>query len=90
MQYNAENDRKLKEKFSSYSKETLGIEKELSEYILVATGNSTTVLEGEMFYKVYIVYLYEKDGTKSPFKLAITDTDAYKFNETNSQFEKLN
>ena len=90
MQYNAENDKKLKEKFSSYSKEILGIEKELSEYILVATGNSTTVLEGDVFNKVYIVYLYEKDGTKSPFKLAITDTDAYKFNETSSQFEKLN
>lgn len=90
MQYNAENDKKLKEKFSSYSKETLGIEKELSEYILVATGNSTTVLEGETFYKVYIVYLYEQDGTKTNFKLAITDDSAYKFNEANSQFEKLN
>lgn len=87
MQYNAENDKKMKEKFSSYSKEDLGIEKDLNEYILVATGNSTTALEGE---KVYIVYLYEKDGTKSPFKLAITDAGAYKFNETNNKFEKLN
>ncbi len=87
MQYNVENDKKLKEKFSSYSKEALGIEKDLSEYVLVATGNSTTALEGE---KVYIVYLYEKDGTKTAFKLAITDDSAYKFNETNGKFEKLN
>ncbi len=87
MQYNAENDKKLKEKFSSYSKEALGIEKDLSEYVLVATGNSTTALEGE---KVYIVYLYEQDGTKTTFKLAITDDGAYKFNETNGKFEKLN
>lgn len=87
MQYNAESDKKLKEKFSSYSKEDLGIEKDLSEYVLVATGNSTTALEGE---KVYIVYLYEKDGTKTTFKLAITDENAYKFNETNNKFEKLN
>ncbi len=87
MQYNAENDKNLKENFSSYSKEALGIEKELDEYILIATGNSATATDGE---KVYIVYLYEKDGTKTSFKLAITDNGAYKFNETNKKFEKLN
>ena len=85
--YNVENDKNLKQKFSSYSKETLGIEKDLNEYVLIASGSSTTALDGET---VFIVHIYEQDGTKTSYKLGITDTGAYKFSDTVNKFDKLN
>ena len=54
-----ENNQNLQEKFSSYSKEELGIEKNLSEYVLVVAGTTTTAENGET---VYIVRIYDKDG----------------------------
>lgn len=87
MQYNEENDKKLKATFSSYSKETLGIEKELDEYVLVSVGGTATAIDGE---KVYTVQIYEKDGTKTAYKLAISDKGPYKYNTETQKFEKLN
>ncbi len=87
MQYNEANDKKLKATFSSYSKETLGIEKELDEYVLVAVGGTATAIDGE---KVYTVQIYEKDGTKTAYKLAISDKGPYKYNTETQKFEKLN
>ena len=87
MQYNEANDKKLKATFSSYSKETLGIEKELDEYVLVAVGGTATAIDGE---KVYTVQIYEKDGTKTAYKLAISDNGPYKYNTETQKFEKLN
>ncbi len=87
MQYNEANDKNLKETFSSYSKETLGIEKELEEYVLVAAGGTAIAVDGE---KVYTVQIYEKDGTKTEYKLAISDNGPYKYNTETQKFEKLN
>jgi hypothetical protein len=87
MQYNEANDKNLKETFSSYTKETLGIEKELEEYVLVAAGGTAIAVDGE---KVYTVQIYEKDGTKTEYKLAISDNGPYKYNTEIQKFEKLN
>ena len=74
--YDPDNNQKLQERFSSYSKEKLGIEKELTEYILVAPGTTTAAENGET---IYIVRLYEKNGDVTNYTLAFNESSNYIF-----------
>lgn len=87
LRYDENNDNSLKKLFSSYQKETLGLEKDLNEYVLIAKGNVAIDSNGA---KLYVVCVYEKDGTELDVKLGMNDENVYKFNETNNRFEKLN
>ena len=84
--YDEENNKKLHEMFSSYSKNKLGIKKDLEEYVLVAIGTTTTAENGET---VYVVRLYEKNGEATNITLAFNDDGCYAFDAKNNTYEKL-
>ena len=76
----------LYDEFSSYSKNKLGIKKDLEEYVLVAIGTTTTAENGET---VYVVRLYEKNGEATNITLAFNDDGCYAFDAKNNTYEKL-
>ncbi len=83
--YDAENNKKLQERFASYDKEKLGIEKALSEYILVAPGTTTTAENGET---VYVIRLYNKNGDATNYTLAFNESSNFVFDyEVNKYVE---
>ncbi len=84
--YDENNNKKLQEKFSSYSKKALGIEKELSEYVLVATGTTTTAENGET---VYVIRLYEKTGKATNNTLAFNENGNYAFDYDINRYVEL-
>ncbi|MGN1317271.1 MAG: hypothetical protein ACI4VW_09480 [Acutalibacteraceae bacterium] len=84
--YDEENNSKLQEKFSSYGKKKLGLDKEISEYILVASGTTTTAENGET---VYVIRLYEKDGEATNQTLAFNGNGNYVFDYEINRYVKL-
>lgn len=84
--YDENNNTKLQERFSAYSKKELGIDKELSEYILVVPGTTTTAENGE---KVYIIRLYEKNGEATNKTLAFNQNGKYAFDYEINKYTKL-
>lgn len=84
--YDKENNSKLQEKFSSYSKKKLGLDKDVSEYILVAVGTTTTAENGET---VYVIRLYEKDGKATNQTLAFNGNGNYVFDYEINRYVKL-
>lgn len=85
-EYDEENNQNLQKKFSSYSKKQLRIDKEVSEYILVVPGITTTAENGET---VYIIRLYEKTGEMTNNTLAFNENGSYAYNSEKNQYEKL-
>lgn len=85
-EYDEGNNTKLQEKFSSYSKKQLRIEKELSEYILVVSGITTTVEKDET---VYIIRVYEKTGKMTNYTLAFNENGNYVYDGEANQYVKL-
>ena len=84
--YDEENNNKLQEKFSSYDKSKLGIDKDISEYVMVATGTTTVAENGE---KVYVIRLYEKTGEITNKTLAFNGNGNYVFDSESNQYIKL-
>lgn len=84
--YDEENNKKLQEKFSSYSKKKLGIEKEISEYVLVVTGTTTTAENGET---VYVIRLYEKTGESTNNTIAFNADGNYAYDNELNKYVKL-
>lgn len=84
--YDEKNNSKLQEKFSSYGKKKLGLDKEISEYILVASGTTTTAENGET---VYVIRLYEKDGKATNQTLAFNGNGNYVFDYEINRYVKL-
>lgn len=84
--YDENNNQKLQEKFSSYTKKTLGLEKELSEYVLVVTGTTTTAENGET---VYVIRVYEKTGKATNSTLAFNENGNYVFDYDINRYIKL-
>lgn len=84
--YDIDNNQKLQERFSSYSKKTLGVDKELSEYVMVITGTTTTAENGEI---VYIIRLYEKSGESTNSTLAFNENGNFKFDFGINKYVKI-
>jgi len=84
--YNEDNNNALQKIFEGYTKEKLGLEKEITEYILVATGNRVTAGDGST---VYVARLYEKDGTDTGVNLAYGDNAGYFYDTEKGSFQKL-
>ncbi len=84
--YDEENNKKLQEKFSSYGKNKLGLEKEISEYVLVVSGTTTTAENGET---VYVIRLYEKTGEVTNNTLAFNENGNYIFDYDINRYVKL-
>ena len=84
--YDESNNEKLHDKFSSYSQDKLSLEKDLSEYILVVTGTTTTAENGET---VYVIRLYEKTGEATNYTIAFNENGNYVFNYDINRYTKL-
>ncbi len=81
-----ENNSRLHEIFSEYTKEQLHIEKELSEYDLVANGATSADDDGNT---VYVVIVSEKDGTKSGYTLGFNSDSRYYYDIETGKYVKL-
>ena len=84
--YEKDNNEKLHARFDSYTKEQLGLEKEISEYKLVVPGTTTTAQDGEL---VFVVRLYEKDGTVTNNTVAFNENAVYMFDYEVNRYVKL-
>lgn len=84
--YDEGNSNKIQDKFKGYTKEQLGIKKELSEYALVPLGTTTTASDGET---VYVVRLFEKNGEATNQTVAFNANGSYAFNKEENTYNKL-
>ena len=84
--YNEDNNDKLQKRFSAYSEKSLGLEKSVEEYILVATGTTTTASDGSL---VFVIRLYEKTGTATNVTLAFNESNNYRFDVEEGKYVKL-
>ena len=64
----------------------MGIEKALSEYVLVATGTTTTAENGET---VYVVRLYSKNGEATNYTLAFNENNNFIFDYDANKYVEL-
>ncbi len=84
--YDEDNNKKLQGKFSAYSNKELGLDKEVSEYILVVPGTTTTAENGET---VFVIRLYEKNGDVTNNTLAFNENGNYFFDYETNKYVKL-
>lgn len=85
-QYHEGNNNTLQSRFSVYDLSVLGMDKALSEYILVVTSRVATV-SGE---SVSIIEVYEKDGTLTSYLLAMGSSADYYFDYSADSYVALN
>ncbi len=85
-QYHKENNYLMQKKFSSYSYEILGLEKEISNYVFIVNGNSGYAIDNEY---VYYVDVYEKNGDNTGVRLGFTETAEYIYNSEYKVYEKI-
>ena len=85
-EYDEENNKKLHERFDSYTKEQLGLKKEITEYILVVPGTTTTADDGKT---VFVVRLYEKDGKVINDTVSFNDDGSYMFDYEANKYKKI-
>lgn len=85
-EYDQENNDKLQERFSSYSKHKLNIDKALTEYVLVVSDVTTTIENGET---VYVIRLYEKTGEMTNYTLAFNGNGNYAYDNEANKYVKL-
>ncbi len=84
--YDKENNEALHQKFDVYTKEQLGLEKEITEYILVTAGTTTTADDGKT---VYVVRLYEKNGEAINHTVSFNGDGCYMFDYDLNKYKKL-
>lgn len=80
------NNKKLHDLFDGYSKDVLGLDKEISEYFLVATGTTTTAEDGEL---VFVVRLKDENGKFINHTVAFNDNGNYMFDYEINKYKKL-
>lgn len=80
------NNENLQGLFKDYSKEELGLEKEITEYFLVVTGTTTTAEDGEL---VYVVRLKDSNGEFINDTVAMNDNGNYMFDYEINKYKKL-
>ncbi len=84
--YDEDNNTKLQERFGGYGKTALGLDKELSKYIMVTTGTTTTAADGKT---VYVIRLYEVTGEATNITFAFNSDGNYVFDDEANKFQKL-
>ena len=84
--YDEENNKALHKMFDKFSKDTLGFEKEVTEYIMVTTGASVKAVDGK---QVYIIKMYEQDGTATNYTCAFRKGAVYKYDAVQRQYIKI-
>ncbi len=81
-----QNNDRLQELFKGYTKEELGLKKDITEYFLVIPGTTTTAEDGEM---VFVVRLKDSNGEMINETLAMNDNGNYMFNNEINKYKKL-
>ncbi len=85
-EYDEDNNKNLQEKFSSYNKKQLGLDKELTEYVMIVPGTTTTAENGET---VFVIRIYEKNGQATNYTLAFNENGNYIFDYEKNKYIKL-
>lgn len=84
--YDEENNKSLQKMFKNCSKDTLGFEKEITEYVMVTTGASVKAVDGKI---VYIIKMYEQDGTATNYTCAFRKGAIYKYDAVQKQYIEI-
>ena len=84
--YDEENDKALHDLVDKYDKDTLGFAKEPGDYVMITTGVSVKAVDGK---KVYIIKMYEKDGTETNYTCAFRKGIVYKYDTVQKQYSKI-
>ena len=79
--YDVDNNAALHKIIDKFPAESLGLPKAPAEFVMVATGTSVVADDGET---VYIVKMYEQDGTATNYTCAFAEKKVYCF-DTQSQ-----
>ncbi len=86
-QYHKENNYLMQQRFSEYDYATLGLSKEVSNYVFVVNGKSGYALDG---VKVYYVDVHEKNGDNTGVRLGFSaEGDDYIYNSEYKIYEKI-
>ena len=84
--YDEDNNQALHNLIDEYDKGTLGFAKEPSEYVMITTGVSVKAVDGK---KVYIIKMYEKDGTETNYTCAFRKGAVYRYDVVQKQYIKI-
>jgi len=84
--YDEKNNEALQKMFKKCSKDTLGFEKEITEYVMVTTGAVVKAVDGK---KVYIIKIYEQDGTETNYTCAFRKDAIYKYDAVQKQYIEI-
>ncbi len=86
-QYHKENNYLMRQRFSEYEYQKLGLAKDVGEYVFVVNGNSGFAVDGA---KVYYVDVYEKNGEDTGVRLGFSAAgNDYIYNSDISLYEKI-
>ncbi len=86
MQHHHGNNESMHKLFSKYELSQLGLSKDVKDLVFIVPGNTLKALDGS---NVYIVEVYEKNGTKLPVRLGFSEKAEYIFSNKKSGFVKL-
>ena len=84
--FDEENNKALQKMFQKCSKDELGFEKEITEYVMVTTGATVKAVDGK---KVYIIKIYEQDGTETNYTCAFRKGAVYKYDAVQKQYVEI-
>ena len=84
--YDEENNEALQKMFKKCSKDKLGFEKEVAEYVMVTSGATVKAVDGK---KVYIIKIYEQDGTETNYTCAFRKGAVYKYDAVQKQYIEI-
>ncbi len=85
-QYHKENNYLMRQRFSKYDIETLGLTKAVDEYVFIVNGRSGYSLEGTL---IYCVDVHEKNGDKVGVNLAFSDDAEFTYDEKYHIYMKI-
>ncbi len=86
-QYHKENNYLMRQRFSEYEYQKLGLAKEVNEYVFVVNGNKGIAIDTA---EVYYVDVYEKNGENTGVRLGFSATgDDYIYNSEYKVYEKI-
>lgn len=81
-----ENNNAVRARFEKYTPEDLGLEKAITEYVFTPVA---AVAEGDDGETVYVVKIFEKDGTATGIYAAFNEEHEYSYNGALSVYERL-
>lgn len=84
--YDEVNNTEFHKLIDKFTKEELGFQKLPSEYIMVATG---TVLKADDGKLIYVIKMYEQDGTETNYTCAISNKTVYKYDSGKKVYTKI-